>query len=600
MVSYEAIYPGIEYSTLMPSYYAPPISKYQEVISEIGMALDARTANQLGDLNIKINPGEKTVEIQGIQGRTMESIPEQHLDEIRRLTKLAGVKPTLHGPMINASGLGEQGYTEENRISAENQIRSAVLRAHKLDPEGNIPVTFHSTAGLPEFKPHTMEEGKRKEQGVWIVNEDTGQFQFLRPEKRYFPEDKEFTGKAIKFEFQNEINRINDEAWTDRLADVNRYADFGESSLREVKNRFPGIYGELGKIDISTIKDETLKKNYEDAQRAVIHSQNYLRGSYRALKQLFNMAYNNVQNDYDKEKLEKFARKFAPEISRGIETDPERLEKLREIVDEGLKALSTIGDAPKMFKPLNDFVITKSAETFANVAESAYKQYGDKSPIISVENPPGGEGLSTANDLKNLIESSRNKFAENLVKNKGISKSEAQEIAKRLIGATWDVGHINMMRKKGYSEKDIIEQTKIIAPFVKHVHLSDNFGLDHTELPMGMGNVPFKPMMDEIKKAGFKGKEIIEAGNWWEFFSTQGGGNPFKPSIEAFNSPIYSMEYGPTWSQSGKYGAYYSGYGPINPQVHHNLYGTGFQNLPVELGGEIPGDKGRFAGTPNQ
>ena len=57
-----------------------------------------------------------------------------------------------------------------------------------------------------------------------------------------------------------------------------------------------------------------------------------------------------------------------------------------------------------------------------------------------------------------------------------------------------------MLRKEGYSEKDIVKQTEIIAPFVKHVHLSDNFGFEHTELPMGMGNVPLKEIMEKLQK----------------------------------------------------------------------------------------------------
>ena len=125
--------------------------------------------------------------------------------------------------------------------------------------------------------------------------------------------------------------------------------------------------------------------------------------------------------------------------------------------------------------------------------------------------------------------------------------------------------------------------------------------MDHTELPMGMGNVPLKPMIEKLKKAGFKGKEIIEAGNWWQYFAEHGGGNPFLPSIEAFDSPIYAMKEGPGWASAGVYGAYFSGHGPVNPPIHHNTYGAGFQTLPVELGGEIPGgERGRFAGGGGQ
>ena len=41
-----------------------------------------------------------------------------------------------------------------------------------------------------------------------------------------------------------------------------------------------------------------------------------------------------------------------------------------------------------------------------------------------------------------------------------------KEAAEKLIGATWDVGHINMIRKQGFSEKDVINEAEIIAPFV--------------------------------------------------------------------------------------------------------------------------------------
>ena len=36
-------------------------------------------------------------------------------------------------------------------------------------------------------------------------------------------------------------------------------------------------------------------------------------------------------------------------------------------------------------------------------------------------------------------------------------------MAKKLIGATWDVGHIHMLRKYGYTEKEIVEEAKKIA-----------------------------------------------------------------------------------------------------------------------------------------
>ncbi|MBS3080090.1 sugar phosphate isomerase/epimerase [Candidatus Pacearchaeota archaeon] len=556
MVSYESIYPGIEYTSVMPSNYVSPMS-YQIPISEIGMAIDPRTANQLGEVNAKINPGVRTVEVQGTFANVFESVPEQHLDEIRRLMKLTGVKPTMHGPMLDASGVGEQGYTEENRFGVEKQMESAVIRAKKLDPEGNIPVTFHSTAQLQDFNPKIVvgrKDGKPifEEQGVFIVNEDTGQMQLIKPEKRYLTETEKFSGKAVKFDSQKEIDRINQEQWTQNLSNLNYYTNLGENVLKGIQEELPeDLYKQVGKVDLETIKNEEDRKQLEQIQRALVHGHNYLRDSYRMMKRLFDTAWSNIKNEEDRKKLEEYAKWAAPKIEkRDIDVfNIDRVDELRHVVDKGFRALSSLNETPAIFKP--------------------------------------------------LVDKGRELFAEKLSK-QGVSKSEAKKIAEKMIGVTWDVGHINMLRKKGYSEKDIIEQTKLIAPYVKHAHLSDNFGLDHTELPMGMGNVPFKPMMEELKKAGFKGEHIIEAGNWWQYLAQQGGGTPFWPSIEAFNSPVYAMAYGPTWGQAGKYGMYYSGYGPVNPPMHHQLYGASFVNLPVELGGEIPGDKGRFAGTPNQ
>ena len=62
MAATDNFYEGALYSTENPSYYTPP-SAYSTAAGNLGMALDARTANQLGDLNQKLNPGQKFVEI---------------------------------------------------------------------------------------------------------------------------------------------------------------------------------------------------------------------------------------------------------------------------------------------------------------------------------------------------------------------------------------------------------------------------------------------------------------------------------------------------------------------------------------------------------
>lgn len=165
--------------------------------------------------------------------------------------------------------------------------------------------------------------------------------------------------------------------------------------------------------------------------------------------------------------------------------------------------------------------------------------------------------------------------------------------AEKLIGATWDVGHINMIRAHGYSAEDVVKESKKIAPYVKHVHLSDNFGLEHTELPMGMGNVPMAKIL-KLSKNFQKAKKVIETGQWYQHFQK----SPLTEVFRAFGSPIYAMQMGPSWSQTyGTMGGYFSGYGQTLPEQHFNMYGTGFSGLPTELGGQMSGQN-RLTGKP--
>ena len=248
---------------------------------------------------------------------------------------------------------------------------------------------------------------------------------------------------------------------------------------------------------------------------------------------------------------------------------------------------------PQIFKPLDEFAQEKTIQTFGDVAFNSYKKFGDKAPIITIENPPIGGAFSRGKELKEIVEKSREKFVERAVE-KGMSKSEAKAQAEKLLGVTWDVGHINMLRKYGYEAKDIIKETEEVADLVKHVHLSDNFGFEHTELPMGMGNVPMKEIMEKLPEKDVK--KIIEAGNWWQHFKT----SPFQQTLEAVGSPIYSMQMAPSWNQTlGLYQGYYGGMGPIFPQIHYETLGAGFSQLPAELGGQRPGATGgRMSGRP--
>jgi len=218
--------------------------------------------------------------------------------------------------------------------------------------------------------------------------------------------------------------------------------------------------------------------------------------------------------------------------------------------------------------------------------------------------------MSTAADLKEGVEMSRSKLAKELMQRCKLSEKEAKKEAERLVGATWDVGHINNLRKAGYEGKElqekVIEEANKISDVVKHVHITDNFGFFDSHLPPGMGNVPIKEIMEVMEKKWAEQKEegrlnqaprgIVEAGG----FVAELGQNPTLSVMEYFGSPLYKMSPSPYWTDlTHGYANYKEPYMEF-PQQHFNLYGSSFTTLPKSVGGQVGNENSRFSGTPNQ
>ena len=638
MGSYENFYHGGDYNfgAVEDSFLG---MSYKTNASQISIATDPRTANQLQAVSERFNTGLKSVEVSMLTPNIEEAIPDQHLEEINRLKKLLGAELTLHGPLVEPTGITKQGWDPTHREQAERQMWQALQRGHKLDPDGNIVVTFHSSQGLPETEARVVDESKKPgEKGrdivkeMMVVSERDGQFTHITPKHNYLLDEKPNPA--------NELNDQNKRALETTLSQVSFHAMQGKDSMDGgafIINR--AMRGD-DKKDSKALKEvfekdkdysESMKKYYEmskteEGQKfleqnvfnnpvkkeivekgidAMNHGEIYVKESYLNLQEHFNKAWTatektmqRAKDEAERKKAEEDMRKlkkYKEEIIRkqGEIFKPNKVDLLGEEVQKGVNVLNSLSATPALFRPLKDFAIDKASETFANIAARAYGEFKDTAPIISIENPPVGMGLSRAEDLRELVKESRNKFIKQAQEKFDMSEEEAKKKAEKLIGATWDVGHINMIKKYGYTDEDLAEETKTIAPFVNKVHLSDNFGMEHTELPMGMGNVPTKKHMEILDKYNDKVKKVIEAGDWYQHFKTM----PVQETLSAFGSPIYSAQMAPYWNKAAfTSGGYFSGYG-VNPDIHHSMYGAGFANLPVELGGQMAG-RSRVSGAP--
>ncbi|VVB82994.1 Uncharacterised protein [uncultured archaeon] len=562
------IYQGGD-SSLAPKY-GNIFTNYRVNPATFGMTTDPRTANILKDASTKFNTGMKHIEISAVTPDVFESIPNQHLEEMNRLAKLTGATVSVHGPILEPSGISKEGFSESNREAIERQMISAVQRSHLVSPDGSIPVTFHSSAALPD---EIAQKGKQPE-GVVVIRPEDGKFGVIPLKERTFPGEEKIKDAKI------EIDRHNSEQWMQEIEQLGQRMRIAGDELSK-----PALTAALAEIEKK--EGRSLTEDEEAMKKAFYRGTTYLNSSYTDLKRLFETAQQN-SSEMEKDKINNFYGSIKPKVEK-IKENPNEVKSailMKEIIDGGVEVLKEIH--PKILVDLNEFARDKTAETISNVALNSYKEFKNTAPIISIENPPAGGAFGRGEDLKKIVEDSRKKFVEKAV-SQGIDEKTAKKEAEKLIGITWDVGHINMIRKYGYEASDVVKETEKVAPFVKHVHLSDNFGLEHTELPMGMGNVPMKEILEKLGQQGFDAKKIIEAGNWWQHFQTP----PFKETLEAFGSPIYSMQMAPYWNQNlGLQQDYFGGYGQMLPQTNYEMFGAGFSHLPSELGGQRPGAEG--------
>jgi hypothetical protein len=588
----------------------------------IGIATDPRTANQLKEASNKLNTGATTLEVSSVSPNVFEAIPKEHFTELNRLRKLVGknVELTLHAPFVEPSGLTKRGWNPAERVQAETQMWDAVEKAHLLNPDGHIVTTFHSSIiGLPAETQVWEEkeiEGEKKKvsviKEVVVINESTGEFQQMPTKASPFESEE-------KANVEDKIKRINKDNWFKELQHLNYAAEHGanvvdnamgsaqamgktpgdEELLKVYKNFVEGkvekVESEIKKVVEKYPHMEGLGSKLKGDMQQMLYGDLYLRDAYNGLRNMFDQAYESTKKSSESgnaaaaeslKKMDDFRNEIKPKLN--YLDKPEKVHELALAVTKGVQLLRSI-ETPQTLMPLKQFSMDKGSETFSNLALKSYKAYGDKAPIISIENAPPGMGMTySGKDLNELIQKSQDKFVQKAVSG-GMSESEAREASKKVIGATWDIGHINMIRKFGAGKEELLEETRAVAKNIKHVHLSDNFGMEHTELPMGMGNVPTKEMMKIVAKENDKFKKIIEAGDWYQHFQTI----PFGETLSHFDSPIYAMKNASYWGPQG----YSAGLGTISPEVHHSMYGAGFANLPVELGGQMSG-RSRVSGNP--
>jgi len=630
--------------------------------AQIGFSGNPMVSDQVSETVNAIKQGTKVFEVGALNQKTLEAIPKQHFNEIRALTRLTGVKPSFHAPLTDAAGFisgesGGSGYGgPEMRIQNERKMFDAIQKAYLVDPDRNIPVVFHSgNAGgySTQLIPDRDEKGKiirdkkgnivSKKKSIPVINLESKQSGQVEESRMYSitgrdpklnlerlkqgMEDIEKGGKIMSPE--DSIRNQNETGWDKEINEFTLAKRFANQALNDAitktKSVSPSGMEEHSfvlartplKSDADIANFNKIWKENPSFEQSLNSAATLISSNHQTLNSLFNKTYKYGSKKQKKELIElaknwekdSRAQKKALKEAGIKAKNPYDIQimanNLQEKYADRLKAITSgIGivdgvqvkdedyGAPKIHVNASDFAMDEAAKTFGNLAIKSYDQYKEKAPTIVVENIFEGLGFSTAEDMRKLLDKSRAGFEKFLIDEKGKSEKEAARIAEKQLGVTWDMGHINMSKGKGFDDKYVEEQTAKIAEYVKHVHVTDNFGFEDSHLIPGMGNVPIKKVLEQLEKAGKidEMKMIVEAGGINQAFKKL----PHQMSLGSFNAGFGS----PPGQSGGMMGDYFGGYGTVNPEQHHTMYGAGFTTMPVELGGQMAGGQSRFGGTP--
>ncbi len=528
--------------------------------------------SQLMTTNTAINWGLQNLEVN--LGTQMNYQQTGHLaqlgkierDELIRLAKLNRVNLSVHAPLLSPEGLQGNQISETARIKNVKEFEQTldfVDQIGKKTGRKHIPVTFHSS-GAPIGNPMPKEM-------IYAVNQENGQVIPLEKKEVAYP--KEY------------FDRYGLKEGVDYAPVEGKQGYYYMYPQAELK-----IYG----------KSQLQKLKYEEA-----HADYWLRHYKEQMKQF--VQGTSAVGDVDKnpvavaERLKSIGGQAA-EVAHNYEALLDQKRTLEAEAQNLRKKYERNGQLNALV-PSEEYVKEKMKKTFVELGLKAYDK--PSKPMIVIENFYPEFTLSDPTKLAKTIDEIRGELANKLVKEKGISKNRAMQEAQQLVGMNVDVGHLNLWKKytnpktgKPYTDKEIIDWVKKVYPYIKHVHITDNFGDYDAHMPVGWGNAPVNQMIDVLRKKGWKGRAILET-----FGATQYGGQGFGVAQSMYQMGMPLVPGGPGWEMAE--GTYFqAGYsfttGPILPDVNFSTYGVGFSGLPyatgAQIGGQKPGQK--FSGTP--
>lgn len=505
------------------AYYATPKNQYGFSVASV---------DQMKSFQEVLNLGSKLAELslgslyQSGRGEvTAENIGKTQLQNIATEAALSGVNLTVHAPwMLDITQVSPILQNPQSPKTAIDQYReilnreeqAAIKFADELAKAANqkgISVVVHSS-NAPAPTPQEAIFVDKQTNFIYGVSEDYAHFYMSKQDfEKLYPDivkalkDKGVYDKAIK-EDKNGVTLSIDTAniW------------------------FPILQKDRLKQEITNLKIEEERLLNQRAELSKINAE-------------------LIPSPYKIETL----------------TAQDLDARIREIQSRLIELENNYNNFDKNLVSINDFAKEQAAK---NVAEMAlYSAFNTTTrPQILVENTERGDFLlSNPEDVAKVIDEARKIFVEEATK-KGMSKKDAEELAKQIIAMNLDIGHLNLLRNitnpktgKPYTEKELVDIATSVKDYIAKYHFADNLGYTDAHLPIGEGNAPIKEIYEKLKSLGVEAPAVLEV------FGKEG----ITMGAE-LSSDFLGKEYGV--KKEDIYGLPYSNYS-ISP-INENFYST--------------------------
>jgi len=564
--------------------------------------------------------------------------PEER-EELREMARINQVRFTsTHvspGTVGNLSGLGQRGFSEQERQRQLGEIREAIQFAGETALGGAIVV---HTGEFPRsiskadkdgtlFSEFAGEEGK-KERVHHLIDKKTGQIiQTVREDQVNYDFYYEgLNGEMVTDEKLAKTETIAGEKVPKLYVNEKGEYESFKKTWNYYENQAHKIQKETGKnIDPGKLFfDETLKTQMQKANsQSLDYQSRYFEAKEGAdkVKEEINKIKEYIKTYPASEELERIEDQiskiiFIPESEKGnkdlilkrldqqIKNNERKVESFKEATMSSQRNIKELERVQETTDSISNYAKNKSINSLASLGIDAMKEtqkaeakFGKIQKVRDIFIAPEnifaemGHG-SHPDELIELVQESRKSMAERLHKEQNIEMSEAEKLANRHIKSTLDTEHLGMwkryfQKKPGESEEKFdkrfekwyLEQIKKLgeADVVGHVHIADTFGYSQSQLPAGHGAMPLYDAIKYLKEKGYKGT-----------FESEGWGDPVKQETSAwsyFGSPIYSIKS----SKPVQFGQVHQGYF-ASRSPYRNVTPPYYPSEDWQLWSEVPLD----------